>query len=155
MEKDAKERILQFQASSPDSYFYVYRCSLQLVTRDAKSGRYWRCISAIFLAGANFFGQKCISAIFITFYISGIEQHCRASVKPLFFSLRGKRSVPAEMPLGSRNNQAGNLVTESVTKTTFTETTVMISSRDHEVFNCWSFILLPLHWISDSNIFPN
>ena len=25
VEKDAKERLLKFQASSPDSYFYVYR----------------------------------------------------------------------------------------------------------------------------------
>ena len=40
----------------------------------------------------------------------------------LIFSLRGKRSVPAEMSLG-RNSPAG-LLTESVTKTTFTETTV-------------------------------
>jgi len=38
-------------------------------------------------------------------------------------SLRGKRSVPAEMTLASRNSPAG-LLTESVTKTTFTETTV-------------------------------
>ena len=27
VEKDAKERMLKFQASSPDSYFYVYRCT--------------------------------------------------------------------------------------------------------------------------------
>ena len=73
---------------------------LECVARDTKSWRYWRYISAIFLAGVNvwaistilghfwaflghfvsflghflvliFFGQKFISAIFITFCISG------------------------------------------------------------------------------------
>ena len=43
-------------------------------------------------------------------------------------SLRGKRSVPAEMSLGSRNSPAG-LLTESVTKTTFTETTVIVGDK--------------------------
>merc|ERR1719367_647664 len=39
-------------------------------------------------------------------------------------SLRGKRSVPGDISLGSRNSPQAGLVTESVTKTTFTETTV-------------------------------
>ena len=62
-----------------------------ILPRDAKSGRYGRNISAIFLAGANFWAilghlgsflghflvlifvaQKCISAIFITFCISDL-----------------------------------------------------------------------------------
>ena len=47
----------------------------------------------------------------------------------LICSLRGKRSVPAEMTLASRNSPAG-LLTESVTKTTFTETTVIIGDNN-------------------------
>ena len=50
-----------------------------------------------------------------------IENFFSIIVLIMMSSLRGKRSVPAEMPLGSSGNK---LVTESVTRTTFTETTV-------------------------------
>ena len=39
VEKDAKERLLKFQASSPESYFYVYRCRPLIITTSTDNDR--------------------------------------------------------------------------------------------------------------------
>ena len=70
----------------------------------------------------NSFGNLFVNPVLIQSSLSII-------VLIMMSSLRGKRSVPAELPLGSSGNK---LVTESVTRTTFTETTVSNCINDHQ-----------------------